>query len=244
MWSVEHCHKRSWNTEACRKSTKSRPLKIQFRENFQSLHTWVTNIQWNWVTCWRRGPFLGPIMGEKDGENVINLNDLSQFIPYQHFKTEGMFCLRELFQKGDCLFKLNMKDAYFSVPLHQSSRKYLRFLWARNEFLCLCFGLGPSPRIFTKLLNVPMSMLRRINIRIIIHLGDMLLMGATVEEISMSRDTLVFFLQLWNSFWVWKCPFWALLKKIEFLGLNVDSIDVTVSLKKKFWKFRHTAEIF
>ena len=42
-------------------------------------------------------------MGGKDGENVINLNDLSQFIPYQHFKTEGMFCLRELFQKGDCL---------------------------------------------------------------------------------------------------------------------------------------------
>ena len=103
-------------------------------------------------------------------------------------KLRVCFASENFFRKG-IVFKLNMKDAYFSVPLHQSSRKYLRFLWARNEFLCLCFGLGPSPRIFTKL-NVPMSMLRRINIRIIIHLGDMLLMGATVEEISMSRDTL------------------------------------------------------
>ena len=32
------------------------------------------------------------------------------------------------------------------------------------EFLCLCFGLGPARRIFTKLLKVPM--IHRINIKI------------------------------------------------------------------------------
>ena len=32
-------------------------------------------------------------------------------------------------------------------------KKYVRFLWSGSlyEFLCLCFGLGPAPRIFTKL---------------------------------------------------------------------------------------------
>ena len=59
---------------------------------------------------------------------------------------------------------------------------------------------GPSPKYFNKLLKVPISMLRRINIRIIIYLRDMLLMGATVEEILMSRNTVIFLLQLLKSF--------------------------------------------
>ena len=40
-----------------------------------------------------------------------------------------LFCLREMLQKDDFMCKLDIKDAYFSVPLHQSSRKYVRFLW-------------------------------------------------------------------------------------------------------------------
>ena len=81
--------------------------------------------------------------------------------------------------------KMDMKDAYFSVPLHQSSWNYVRFSWSGNlyEFLCLCFGLGPAPRIFSKLLKRPMSVLRRINIRTVIYLDDMLIMGQTLEEI-------------------------------------------------------------
>ena len=79
---------------------------------------------------------------------------------------EDFFCLREVFQKGNLMCKLDMRDAHFSVPNHQSSRKYLCFLWAGNlyEFLCLCFGLSAVPRIFTKLLEVRVSVLRRINI--------------------------------------------------------------------------------
>ena len=39
--------------------------------------------------------------------------------------------------------KLELKDAYYSGKLY--------------EFLCLCYGLGPAPRIFTKLLKIPIS---------------------------------------------------------------------------------------
>ena len=49
------------------------------------------------------------------------------------------------------------------------------------EFLCLHFGLGPAPRIFTKLLKIPIAVLRLIQIRIIIYLDDMLLMSQTIE---------------------------------------------------------------
>ena len=58
---------------------------------------------------------------------------------------EGLFCLRKMLQKDDFMCKLDIKDTYFSVPLHQSSKKYVKFLWSRSlyEFLCL-FWLRPS----------------------------------------------------------------------------------------------------
>ena len=90
----------------------------------------------------------------------------------------------------------SLKETYFSVLLNKNSQKFVRFQWSGNiyQFLCLCFGLGLAP-IFTKLLKVPTALLRRVNIRIIIYLDEMLLMGRTLPEILMARDTLVFLLQ-------------------------------------------------
>ena len=84
--------------------------------------------------------------------------------------------------------KLDLKDEYILGPFEKSSRQFVRFRWSGNlyEFLCLCFGLVPTPRIFTKLLTVPMAILRRLNIKIIIYLDDMLLIGHSLEEIVMS----------------------------------------------------------
>ena len=93
--------------------------------------------------------------------------------------------------------KLDLKDAYFSVPLNPASRKFVRFLWSGKlyEFFCLCFGLGPAPRIFTKLLKIRVLVLCRLNILIIIYLDGMLLIGHTIEETLMARDTVIFLLQ-------------------------------------------------
>ena len=61
--------------------------------------------------------------------------------------------------------KLDLKDAYFCVPLSQESQKLVRFYWSGNlyEFLCLCFGLGPAPRIFTKLIKIPTHIVTKAN---------------------------------------------------------------------------------
>ena len=95
------------------------------------------------------------------------------------------------------MFKMEMKDAYFSVPLHQLLGNYVRFLWSEDlfEFLCLCFELGQAPRTFIKLLKIPMSVLRKINIHIVIYLDNMPEMGQMMEEILTSGDTVIFLLQ-------------------------------------------------
>ena len=95
------------------------------------------------------------LMGMKDGENgpVINLEKLNTFIPDEDFQMEG-----------SC--KIDPEDTYFEIPLSKQSSKYVRFKWAGNlyEFLSLCFGLGPAPKVFIPLLKIPTALLRRINI--------------------------------------------------------------------------------
>ena len=61
--------------------------------------------------------------------------------------------------------------------------------------MLVAVGLSPAPRLFTKLLKVPIALLRRINVKIIIYLDDMLLMGASQPELVLGRDTLIFVLQ-------------------------------------------------
>ena len=94
------------------------------------------------------------LVGKKDGGNrlMINLKNLNKLIQYQQFKMEGLHYLRYMLQQGDYMCQLDMKDAYFLVPLHRNYRDKFRFHWSGKlyEFLCLCFGLGPAPRILTK----------------------------------------------------------------------------------------------
>ena len=108
------------------------------------------------------------LMGKKDGENcpVINLEKLNAFIPYEDFQMEGLHCLKFPLEQNDFLCTIDPEEAYFAIPLSKQSSKYVRFKWAGNlyEFLSLCFGLGPAPKVFIPLLKIPTALLRRINI--------------------------------------------------------------------------------
>ena len=116
---------------------------------------------------------------------VVNLKFLNSFIPCQHSKVEGMHLIKYLLQKHDFLIKIDLKDTCFGILLDKNSKKNIRFQWEGNlyEFLCLYFGLGPAPPIFTKLLKIPITLLRRIDVRIIIFLDDILVMVQMLKEI-------------------------------------------------------------
>ena len=68
-------------------------------------------------------------------------------------------------------------------------------LWASLPF----FWTWTSPKIFTKLLKISVSVLRRLNILITIYLDDTLLIGHTIEETLVARDTVIFLLQQLGS---------------------------------------------
>ena len=142
---------------------------------------------------------------------------------------------QEVSSMHDWMCKVDLKDAYFSVPIHKNFRKYLRFKWQGStyQFLCLCFGLGPAPRLFTKLLKVPIALLRRLNVKIIIYLDDMLLMGASQPELMLGRDTLIFVLQHLGLVINLKKSVLTPTKKLEFLGVLIDSNKMDISLPEE-----------
>jgi len=43
---------------------------------------------------------------------IINLKRLNQYMPYAHFKMEGLKNIRELLNHGDYMVKIDLKDAY------------------------------------------------------------------------------------------------------------------------------------
>ena len=79
------------------------------------------------------------LVEKKDRGNrpAINLKNLNKFILYEHFKMEGLHCLKMYLEQDDLLRKIDLKEAYFSVPLNINSQKLVRFQWSGNiyEFL-------------------------------------------------------------------------------------------------------------
>ena len=95
---------------------------------------------------------------------ILNLNKLNKHIKYMHFKM-NFFEKKtaELVTLCCYMASIDLKDAYFTVPIAPKDRKYLRFFWQGKlyQFCCLLFGLSPAPRIVTKILKPPMTVLRQ-----------------------------------------------------------------------------------
>ncbi|XP_065177287.1 uncharacterized protein LOC135807202 [Sycon ciliatum] len=156
---------------------------------------------------------------------VVNLKALNGFVRYEHFKMEGLKLLPDLLQPDDWLVKLDLKDAYFVVPIHHDFRRLLRFRWSGQlfQFQCLPFGLSSAPRVFTKLMKVPMAILRSQGVRLIIYLDDLLIMASSaVEALEHLRRAIQLLHQL--GFLInFKKSVLTPAQNISFLGFEVDS---------------------
>ena len=183
--------------------------------------------------------FLGSLflISKKCGGNgpVINLKDSNWFIPYKHFKVEFLHCLKCMLQKSDYMWRIDLKDAYFSVPLHKDSPKLVQFLWAENlyKFLCPGFGLESAPRIFKKLLKAPISALRRLIIRVMINLDDLLILGNNISKILTAMDSVIILLRYLGFVINLKSCVLDPVQEIEFLGLIVNLKTMTLSLPEE-----------
>ena len=92
---------------------------------------------------------------------ILDLSDLNLFLKKVHFKMDGLSSIASIIGRGDFLASLDLQDAFLTIAMHPSCYKYLCFDFegVRYCFIALVFGLSCAPRIFTKLLKVPLSCL-------------------------------------------------------------------------------------
>ena len=178
---------------------------------------------------------------------VINLLQLKYIYTTQSLQNQRIAKSEIFVVRGRSLCKLDLKDANYCVPFRKNLRKCVRFRWSGNlcEFLCLYFGLDPAaPRIFTKLLKIPIAILRCTNVRMIIYLDDMLLMGYSIKEISMCHETVIFLLQHLGFAINSKKSVLTALPETKFLGLKFDSVNLEISLREEKTENKSKMSIF
>ena len=123
---------------------------------------------------------------------ILDLSDLNCFLKKVHFKMDGLPSIASLINLYEYMASLDLQDAFLTIAMHQSCFKYLCFDFegVRYCFVALVFGLSCAPRIFTKLLKVPLSSLRLIGIKNSAWLDDIILVGSsfssTLELLSFS----------------------------------------------------------
>ena len=196
----------------------------------------------------QNGQFVSPIFAKEEPDKfrpIINLKQLNLHIQYQKFKMETLTEVKNTIQPNDWLIKIDLKDAYLSVPLHHKMRPLTKFLWRGELYQCLTlmFGMAPAPRLFTKLLKVPMSVLRRLLIRLVIYIDDIIIMAQTREEAEMAKDTTIFLLQALGFTINWKKSVLTPCKELIYLGVKVNSTTMTLQVpEEKISYLRKTCE--
>ena len=137
-----------------------------------------------------------------------------------------------MMRKGQYMVKLDLKSAFWHVPIWEKHKKLLRFRWMGKlyQMEALPFGLSAAPRLFTKLLKTPMSLIRRLGILICIYLDDMLILSDSYEEAIRARDAVIFILQNLGFTINWEKSVIIPTTTLEFLGFILDSINMEIGL--------------
>ncbi|KZS02517.1 Uncharacterized protein APZ42_000419 [Daphnia magna] len=146
-------------------------------------------------------------------------------------ESQTILCNEEI-QPADWLAKLDLKDAYFTVPMHLSDQELLQFRWQGKiyQFNCLPFGLSSASWAFTKLLKPLVAFFRETGIRLVIYLDDILILGSSkeslTEDVGLVRSVLKTVGFIVNE----EKSIYEPSQNIEFLGLIVDTITMSLSL--------------
>ena len=174
---------------------------------------------------------------KKDGgkRSILDLREFNLKVRKRYFRLESIKTARELLRSGDYMVKIDIKDAYFHLPIHQAFRAFFRFNFRGKtyEFTCLPMGLTSSPRLFTRFMKPVIAHLRNMGHRLVIYLDDILLIASSEEEIATARDATLELLRQLGWTVNEKKSVLTPSQEIEFLGLNIDTRTMMISLPDK-----------
>jgi hypothetical protein len=94
---------------------------------------------------------------------IFNLTKLNDFVKYHHFKMETLDTALHMVTPGAFLGSLDFVYAYYTLPVHEAHQKYFKFHFQRQLYnlVSVPMGLSSACRFFTKVLKVPLCVLRK-----------------------------------------------------------------------------------
>jgi len=127
--------------------------------------------------------FPVPKKSPGDFRIIFDLTELNHCVRKLRFKMDSIPDIMNMIQPGDFFVSLDLSDAYYCIAMHVLSLPFLTFYFLNvyYQFTCLPQGLSSAPRIFTKVIRVILTFLRRQNIRIAAWIDDFLMASSSLS---------------------------------------------------------------
>jgi hypothetical protein len=177
--------------------------------------------------------FLRPKKEKGKYRMILNLKKLNEFVEYHHFKMDTLETVLTLIRPGMFMASIDFTDAYYSLAIAEHHRKYLRFEFddVLYEFTCLPNGLSSGPRVFTKILKVPLAWLRQsFGVTISGYIDDTILCAETASQLCSDLAIAAELFQDLGFMISWKKSVLEPTQELEFLGFLINSVTGRVSL--------------
>lgn len=166
---------------------------------------------------------------------IVSLKFLNKYLTYIKFRMTTIPEVKRWIRKDYFFTSLDLQDAYFSIPLNEAAGRFVRFIWRGvcYEFSVIMFGLGASPRVFTKTLKVVVKYLRiTFNMLILAYLDDFLIQAPTYEECLLHTELAVLVFQCLGFEVNYSKSSMIPSQKIGHLGFLWDSVRMEISLPR------------
>ncbi len=163
---------------------------------------------------------------------ILNLKNLNVEVEYHKFKMDTLDTALKLVTQGCFMISIDIKDAYYTIKIDEQYRKYLRFEFEGQlyQFRVLPNGLSSGPRIFTKILKVPLTHLRQTyGINTSAYIDDLFLSEDSPQQCHLAATKMVDLLQN-LGFTISPKSVLVPAQVIEHVGFVIDSVNMKVSL--------------
>ena len=163
---------------------------------------------------------------------IGNFKEINLAVKYHKFKQSTLLSTLDLIRPNAFMCTIDLTDAYYCVNVSAQHRKFLKFIWKDQlyRFIGLPQGVGCSPRIFTKIMKVPISHLREQGITVSAYIDDLIVIADSYEQCLEDSSSTVELLQKLGYVVNFEKSTLVPSQITEYLGVLINSQDMTVRL--------------
>lgn len=102
----------------------------------------------------------------------------------RHFQMLTIKQVLECFHQDNWFTSIDLTDTYFHISIILKYRKFLRFSFQgiQYQYNCMPFSYSLAPRTFSRCVEMALEPLRKLRMRVLFYLDDLLLLAHSKEE--------------------------------------------------------------